>query len=219
MADPTVAPGAGVPAPVTQDPRPAGQGPAAPADPPPPAAPAPETARLREWTTTILACAVVAVTLGMLLATFLEATDFASRKDVMLYGLPILGSILGYYFGRVPAERRAEAAEKDRDQVQATAHRAVANAGSARAQSEQHARESQDAKEKLSRLAGGVEQVKALLAPFVGGAAAAGAELAGESRRGDSRRGGEVPPAASAASAPEAAQRGYHALDALSRLL
>jgi hypothetical protein len=208
MADPTVAPGAGVPAPVTQDPRSAGRVQAAPA------APAPETARLREWTTTILACAVVAVTLGMLLATFLEATDFASRKDVMLYGLPILGSILGYYFGRVPAERRAEAAEKERDQVQATAHRAVANAGSARAQSEQHARESQDAKEKLSRLAGGVEQVKALLAPFVGGAAAAGAAPAG-----DSRRGGEVPPAASAASAPEAAQRGYHALDALSRLL
>jgi hypothetical protein len=213
MADPTVAPGAGVPVPATQNPPPAGQGPAAPADPPA-AAPTPETARLREWTTTILAVAVVAVTLGMLLVTFLEATDFASRKDVMLYGLPILGSILGYYFGRVPAERRAEAAEQEREQAQATAHRAVASAGSAQAQAEQHARETQNARDKLSRLAGGVEQVKALLAPFVGGAAAAAAEPAG-----DSRRGGEAPPAASAASAPEAAQRGYHALDALSRLL
>lgn len=43
---------------------------------------------------------------------------FNNRKDIMLYGLSLLGAIIGYYFGRVPAELHAQAAQRAADNAQ-----------------------------------------------------------------------------------------------------
>jgi hypothetical protein len=37
---------------------------------------------------------------------------FNRQKDVMLYGLSLLGAVIGYYFGRMPAELHAKQAEQ-----------------------------------------------------------------------------------------------------------
>jgi len=59
------------------------------------------------------------VVLILLTLTFIDARKSGSsadlygrEKDVLQFVLPILGTVLGYYFGRVPAERRAESAEQ-----------------------------------------------------------------------------------------------------------
>lgn len=76
---------------------------------------------------------------------------FTRRKDVMLYGLSLLGAIIGYYFGRVPAELHAQAAQRAAKDAQsqlsttqdklndaaATASTAVQNAQQVTKQSEQ----------------------------------------------------------------------------------
>ena len=75
---------------------------------------------LKEAVTSVLALAIAAVTLLLLVLTFEGAKKsgtaavaaFTRQKDVLQFVLPILGTVLGYYFGRVPAERRAEAAEQ-----------------------------------------------------------------------------------------------------------
>ncbi|MDX1998196.1 MAG: hypothetical protein SF066_10800 [Thermoanaerobaculia bacterium] len=38
-------------------------------------------------------------------------TSFGNKAAVMQYGLSLVGVVLGYYFGRVPLERRVDAAE------------------------------------------------------------------------------------------------------------
>lgn len=71
-------------------------------------------ANLREWTTTVIGLGVSLVSLYMLWLTFKAAGDsstFAQKSQVMQYGLSLVGVVLGYYFGRVPLERRVEAAE------------------------------------------------------------------------------------------------------------
>jgi hypothetical protein len=142
--------------------------------PPPPALelpPEPKTAALawlREITSTVLAVAIVMISLTLLSRTFAVAGDFQSKKDVMLYGLTILGTVVGYYFGRVPAERRAEASEETAKK----AHNAASDATAAAAQAQQRAtRIAQDKEEvakKLVAAKSGVEKVKAALAPAAG---------------------------------------------------
>jgi len=76
--------------------------------------------RFREIVTTAIAGVVVGLSAWMLISTFQAAANSASptaldafnrEKDVMLYGLSLLGTVMGYYFGRVPAELRAKHAE------------------------------------------------------------------------------------------------------------
>lgn len=66
----------------------------------------------------------------------IDLDAYARQKDVMLYGLTLLGTVTGYYLGRVPAERRA-------DQAQQTATTAQRQLGKAqdRANDESVARE------------------------------------------------------------------------------
>lgn len=65
---------------------------------------------------------------------FYEARDRArleqrgAQKDLVLVAMGLLGSVLGYYFGRVPAEHRAERAESAAAAAGQTATTAVANA-------------------------------------------------------------------------------------------
>lgn len=140
----------------------------------PPAPMNEKIATLREATTTVIAGVVVLATLGMLVWTFLATADTAQKKDIMLYGLPILGTVLGYYFGRVPAERRAESAELDRGQAQATANQAVASAASARETAQASARGQQEAEKKLgiakTAIENGMQAMTAALGPPGAGA-------------------------------------------------
>ncbi len=75
---------------------------------------------LKESVTSILALGIGGVALVLLILTFAAGSKsgtasvgaFGREKDVLQFVLPILGTVLGYYFGRVPAERRAEHAEQ-----------------------------------------------------------------------------------------------------------
>ena len=93
------------------------------------------TTYLREGMTTFLAIVLLAVTMYMLADTYLVAraslagrTDadarlaleaYARQKDVLTIAVGFLGAVIGYYFGRVPAEKRADTAEKQADQAKA----------------------------------------------------------------------------------------------------
>jgi hypothetical protein len=80
----------------------------------PPKAATDWAAHLREFTTTLIGVGITAVTLYLLYRTFHAAgeTSFGDKSAVMQYGLSLVGVVLGYYFGRVPLERRVEATEK-----------------------------------------------------------------------------------------------------------
>lgn len=68
--------------------------------------------RLQSWRevmTHIIAALVLGVVLGLLVWTFKVTSD---KMAVLQLALPLLGTVLGYYFGRTPAEQRANAAQK-----------------------------------------------------------------------------------------------------------
>ena len=54
--------------------------------------------------------------------------QYRHEKDLLIFVNPILGVVLGYYFGKNPAEVRAEKAESRESQAAAIAEKAVANA-------------------------------------------------------------------------------------------
>lgn len=141
------------PAPPSQPgPGPAAGSPPGPSDP---RAGLEWTAGLREIVTAAIAAVVVLLSGWMLVVTFKDAgavssldpaqvearrplleQAFAQRKDVMLYALSLLGTVLGYYFGRVPAERRAEKAEQARGEAQESADQAAGRAAVAQSKME-----------------------------------------------------------------------------------
>ena len=73
---------------------------------------------LRESVPAVIALAILAVALWMLVDVhqYLEGNPkpdletYHRKKDVLLLALGFLGTVTGYYFGRVPAERHADAA-------------------------------------------------------------------------------------------------------------
>ena len=145
--------------------------------------PTPQDSRLvvlREVTTTVIAMVILAVSIYMMLKTFAGAGgNFEQMKDIMLYALPILGTVMGYYFGRVPAERRAEASEKESQQAQVTAQNATAQALQTQQQAEQ----------KTQQVKLAMERVRAQVASSSEGEAPAGeerSELLGATRGGSS---------------------------------
>jgi hypothetical protein len=98
--------------------------------PPPPPAPRPAesnwTGGLREIMSAALSTIIVVVTMIMLWQTFgtasrsLQLSDgkpdaalveaHQRQKDMLLIAIGLLGTVTGYYLGRVPAERAADAA-------------------------------------------------------------------------------------------------------------
>jgi hypothetical protein len=83
---------------------------------------------LKEGTTTVIALVILGITMGLLISTFRAAVTYEEKKDILLYALPLLGAVTGYYFGRVPAERRAEVAEESLGEANKTAHDSAAAA-------------------------------------------------------------------------------------------
>jgi hypothetical protein len=91
--------------------------------------------RLREWTTTVLALAIVAVTLWVALKAgglVGDSTKIAGMKELLGLLLGPAGVVLGYYFGRVPAEahaavatQQAQTANAESDRVRTVAKQAA----------------------------------------------------------------------------------------------
>ncbi|HEY4933109.1 MAG TPA: hypothetical protein VII23_16205 [Terriglobales bacterium] len=76
---------------------------------------------MKELITAALAVAIAYVSLSMLKATFNAVGQpdvFSREKDVLLYSLSLLGTVVGYYFGRVPAELHAQAATAQANKAQ-----------------------------------------------------------------------------------------------------
>lgn len=68
----------------------------------------------REISVTLLSAAIAGVTLYMLVKCFWSAasgTAFTNEKDVLSLALGLFGTVTGYYFGRIPAEKAADAAK------------------------------------------------------------------------------------------------------------
>jgi hypothetical protein len=80
---------------------------------------------LRESITALLSLAIAAVALWMLVDTYVTGRGpalvneaYARQKDLLLYALALLGTVTGYYLGRVPAELHAQNAEREAKQAQ-----------------------------------------------------------------------------------------------------
>ena len=75
--------------------------------------------RFKEWTTAFLGILIIGFTLVLASATFLfvnDANAISNAKDVLQILIGISGVVIGYYFGRLPADARAAQAQ---DQVDA----------------------------------------------------------------------------------------------------
>jgi len=94
----------------------------------------------RELITNVLGALVVLVTLVIAIVTIFSvgnASTYAAAKDVLLFMNGLVGVVLGYYFGRVPGDARADKAESEakkansgRDQVVATVRTLLESSGS-----------------------------------------------------------------------------------------
>jgi hypothetical protein len=113
-----------------------GAAPPAVVEPAAPAAQSMTLVYLREWTTVVIAVAIVVVALSLLAWAFFAISEptiskddvanadlfkaqtdaretvFRNRMLIVNLGLGLLGVVTGYFFGRIPAERRAESAEQ-----------------------------------------------------------------------------------------------------------
>jgi hypothetical protein len=124
---------------------------------------------------------------------------FNRQKDVMLYGLSLLGAVIGYYFGRMPAELHARQAEqqvarsqKQLGDVQKDLNQAKVNEGKATGEKEAIAKEKEkiaeekdkqktDFKQTLTSLKSNLENATAppkVLGHSIGSPAATGLEQA-----------------------------------------
>ncbi len=140
----------------------------------------PQITWLKEMITAFLGLAIAAVALWMLIGTYQTASERpevtaddledralydarekvrleqkSGQKDVMLVAIGLFGSVIGYYFGRVPAERRADRAESAAAEAQATVGDAVTSATVAeqRASAEQQLRQAAEGKVEDARRA------------------------------------------------------------------
>jgi hypothetical protein len=75
---------------------------------------------IREISVTAISAAIAIITLYMLLLCFWHGGNvlpddgvkaFSRQKDVLALALGLFGTVTGYYFGRIPAEKAADAAK------------------------------------------------------------------------------------------------------------
>lgn len=118
-------------------------------NPPPPPAPTPpgnENWALKEVVGSLLSIAIMTFTLGFMAIMFLASATVEDKlwqhqTSILAMALSLAGTVTGYYFGRLPAERAASAAQQALTSAQqnlggatAIAQQASANASSIRAQ-------------------------------------------------------------------------------------
>jgi hypothetical protein len=136
---------------------------------------------VREGIAAVISIAILVVTVLMMYGTYSYAAkespanadanaaivrkeSYDRQKDIMLYALALLGTVTGYYLGRVPAELHAQQAQQSantaQEQLQKTQTKLTDTAGQAAeaatqvsiAQNEKHA-----AQTKLSKAADALE--------------------------------------------------------------
>jgi uncharacterized protein (UPF0333 family) len=145
--------------------------------------PADGTSTLREWTTTLIAVTIVIVTLYLLITAFssggetlvLDADTVENdalyqaqldqqqnsrdqRKSILLVAVGILGTVMGYYFGRSPAEKRAERAERTAEKASEESGAAHHNAEQAREQAAEDRQSRRDADQRMRDVKGGIRR-------------------------------------------------------------
>lgn len=134
----------------------------------------PWQAGFKEILTGSIGVAIAGVTLWMLISTYVASSQVVTveesalqnrevyeqneklrmerksgQKDILLIAVGLLGSVMGYYFGRVPAEHRAAAAEAAATGAQTTAADAVSEAAAARSQAESEKGRTAEAEKKV----------------------------------------------------------------------
>lgn len=87
----------------------------------------------KERVTAIIGLALVTLTvvtfLYMVFAILGNSNQLAAAKDIMTMILPLTGVVLGYYFGRVPADARAAQSQEKADNATAQAEHVKTEAG------------------------------------------------------------------------------------------
>lgn len=94
----------------------------------------------KEVVTAILGLVLVVYTLitaGNTLTYVGDETRMSDAKDVLLLLLGLAGVVIGYYFGRVPADARATQAQQQANEASAQAEQVSVQAGAAADQVEQ----------------------------------------------------------------------------------
>lgn len=94
--------------------------------------------RFKEIVTAILGIAIVVFTLILALLAFgvvngnatLDKEKMAAAKDILLLVLGLTGVVIGYYFGRVPADARAAQAQQQANTATSQAEQISAQAQS-----------------------------------------------------------------------------------------
>jgi hypothetical protein len=80
-------------------------------------------ASLQDIVTAVLAFAISLLTLVLFIVCFHSASTataavFASQKEILNLSLTTFGVVVGYYFGRAPADRQAQQANQAASQIQ-----------------------------------------------------------------------------------------------------
>ena len=101
---------------------------------------------IREGMTSVISLVILALATYFLVDTYLiaktvitganaqEAKDaYTRQKDLLLYALGLLGTVMGYYLGRVPAELHAQAAQKNAERADAKATQAQSDEAATKA--------------------------------------------------------------------------------------
>jgi hypothetical protein len=82
--------------------------------------------RWKEATSSAIALAIVTISLALLWRTFSVAAPTEGQQHIVLTLVSLLGTVTGYYFGRVPAELRAQSAETAGKEAEARAQQSRA---------------------------------------------------------------------------------------------
>ncbi len=144
----------------------------------------------RDATTTIIAILIVIVALYLIIAAFWRSDEVLAldsstvenqalyqaqldqqqnardqRKDILLIAVGILGTVTGYYFGRTPAERRAEGAERHAKRATEESRAATRQAGQASERADEQRRGRDQAQQRLHEAKRGIKRIAERLDP------------------------------------------------------
>jgi len=146
--------------------------------------------KLRDRTTTLIAILIVIVTLYLLIAAFWRGSETLAldastvendslyqaqleqqneardqRKSILLVAVGILGTVTGYYFGRTPAEKRAERAERNAQRVATESGAVHREVGQARERAAEDRQNREHADQRLKEAKRGIKRISDRLSP------------------------------------------------------
>lgn len=147
----------------------------------------------REIVTAFVALAILALSLWMLVCTYMTAQTvfdstnpdkarhddeikakteaYGRQKDLLLYALALLGTVTGYYLGRVPAEQRAQQAQHAADTAQTHLSEANTKVIQASGEAVQATKEAASAKRDSDAAKSTLTSIRAKLEPVDSGRA------------------------------------------------